>query len=445
MLLCIYILDEKDFSKRQKISARAKLNELFSQLEDCDDEEQAHIIEELYEIMEEMDKKVLRYVFTGKLCDKVYRMIEEKKRSMENAILLLKRLGYFCAVKNVQMVYFGKASLSNSFEKLIIEENEKKEGKNERLLVDLCECFALLFFCSNSDELLSIIMPCLLKVALNKEEDEETKKEVEIALLALSCVSSLRQELYFNEMREIIQHHQEHHNLTRLAYQSAWKFLMNRFYRDKSLEDVIANELHFVRETTRELEELAKYVDWKRKDGDEREKETMEELILRRWILAIYYYFSFSKCRLWNEEFIGLFSNIAQLLRAAKDHYREICKLCIVTFTKVAGNVSAMIDYLLKGGAVDAILEEIQQSTVDDQISFDCLEFFYAFSSRLKIKVFDERKEAKRREMKRKIFEKMEEEGCEDIITSFCEILDFLKGKYNRQLSLDISDYLVNV
>ncbi|KAH7828412.1 uncharacterized protein MONOS_15190 [Monocercomonoides exilis] len=105
---------------------------------------------------------------------------------------------------------------------------------------------------------------CLLKVTLKKEEDEETQKEVEMALLALSCIYShyeIEQKQYLNEIKEIIHYHQEHHNLTRLAYLYAWEFLILRLNTDKSLNEVIVNELHFIREARREIEDLSKCVD----------------------------------------------------------------------------------------------------------------------------------------------------------------------------------------
>eukprot|EP00770_Monocercomonoides_exilis_P000423 MONOS_420.1-p1 / transcript=MONOS_420.1 / gene=MONOS_420 / organism=Monocercomonoides_exilis_PA203 / gene_product=unspecified product / transcript_product=unspecified product / location=Mono_scaffold00007:27207-27823(-) / protein_length=132 / sequence_SO=supercontig / SO=protein_coding / is_pseudo=false len=74
------------------------------------------------------------------------------------------------------------------FEKMIIDENEKKEGKNEKLLVDLCECYLLFYSGVFSSKMLSLCVPCLLKFALKKEEREKVQKEVEMALLALSCI-----------------------------------------------------------------------------------------------------------------------------------------------------------------------------------------------------------------------------------------------------------------
>ncbi|KAH7818422.1 uncharacterized protein MONOS_8793 [Monocercomonoides exilis] len=168
---------------------------------------------------------------------------------------------------------------------MIIEEELKKEEKNEKLLVDLFECFILLNFCFPLNSL-SICVPCLLKSSSNKEENKEAQTEVEVALLALSGAGycKLDKELFLDEIKEIIEYHQEHHNLTRIAYQSAWEFLIKRIIFENSLEEIIVNELHFAREAAKELEELSKCVDGKRKEGWKGGKETKEELLLMKWI-----------------------------------------------------------------------------------------------------------------------------------------------------------------
>eukprot|EP00770_Monocercomonoides_exilis_P003578 MONOS_3559.1-p1 / transcript=MONOS_3559.1 / gene=MONOS_3559 / organism=Monocercomonoides_exilis_PA203 / gene_product=unspecified product / transcript_product=unspecified product / location=Mono_scaffold00084:111823-112387(+) / protein_length=142 / sequence_SO=supercontig / SO=protein_coding / is_pseudo=false len=133
-------------------------------------------------------------------------------------------------------------------------------------------------------------MPCLLKVALNKQEDEETQKEVEMALLSLSCLrkgNEIKKKKYLEKIAEIIKCHQEHRNLTQLAYQSAWSILMRRYLEDNDLTGVIVNELHFVKEAARELEELVEHLDWKEKE-DTWEKagfKTNEFLNVDRWIM----------------------------------------------------------------------------------------------------------------------------------------------------------------
>ncbi|KAH7825920.1 uncharacterized protein MONOS_9220 [Monocercomonoides exilis] len=322
-----------------------------------------------------------------------------------------------------------------------------KKEKDGKLLIDLCECYISL---SNdfSSECLSICVPCLLKVASNKERHEETQKEVEMALLALSNVRCcvVEQELYLGAIKEIIQYHQEHHNLTRLAYQSAWQFLINRLFTDKRLEDMIVNELHFGREASRELEELSKCVDWKREKAEEEEergKERGEELVIWRWLDAMYDFLY--SCRLWNEELAGVIGNVVSVFQASRDNRKRISNQCIYLFKRAAENVIMKIDVLLDEGVVDLILEEMKQSTLKDGIMFESLQFLKNISRKLKEKEVDKPEEEKRKAIKRKIFEKMEEEGCEELITSLYRVISFLNRKYWYCLSTNISDYFVGV
>ncbi|KAH7817014.1 uncharacterized protein MONOS_13220 [Monocercomonoides exilis] len=225
---------------------------------------------------------------------------------------------------------------------MIADEDKKKERKNEKLLIDLCECYLLLNGCASS-ELISTCVPCLLKAASKKEENEETQKEVEIALLALSRI--------------------------------------NRLLNDKSKEMVIANELCFIRESRRELEELRKNVDWKKKE-EEREKETKEELALSRWFNVIANFLSWFK--LSNEELTGLISSIVSMFRAAKDNFGYSINWCIHSLRKATDNGAAKIDFLMKGGAIDLILEETQRQTLNNDITHDCLIFLIYVSQKLK-------------------------------------------------------------
>ncbi|KAH7825188.1 uncharacterized protein MONOS_2000 [Monocercomonoides exilis] len=205
--------------------------------------------------------------------------------------------------------------LCGRFEKMIEEEEKKEEEKDETLLVNLCECYlSLHHYSSEIGEIISIIVPCLLNIALNKKESEEAQNEVEIALLALSCIDMYREmepKLHLNEIREIIKHHQEHHNLTQLAYQSAWLFLINRLFCNGFLEDIVVNELHFGREAARELEELTKCVNWKKKEEEMSKEEAKEEFSLMRWVETLNIYFG--GCQLQNEEFVKILSRIVQL------------------------------------------------------------------------------------------------------------------------------------
>ncbi|KAH7822662.1 uncharacterized protein MONOS_15130 [Monocercomonoides exilis] len=397
------------------------------------------------EIVEEMNKFGSNLIFGVQIFNKIHEMIEEKKLALENAILLLKYIGYWKGLKNVWNIHFDASSLSGRFEKMIIDKNGKKEEKNDNLLVDLCECYFFLSY-NFTSEMLSICVPRLLKAALKKEENDEAQKEVEMALLALRyiCVYKfLRQKLYLSELKEIIKYHQEHHNLTQLAYQSAWQFLIFRMNIDGNMEEVIANELHFGREAARELEELTRCVDWKRKKEEERRgKESKEVLIIWRWINTLEEYFDSFK--LWNAELVGLLGGILKLFLAAKDNYPDLRDECLITFGRAAKNTAVEIDALVKEGIVDLFFEEMKQFTLDEDIMWNCLNFFLKLSKRLKEEKEDEKKEEERKEAKRKVFKKMEEEGYEDAIASFKEIIDFLQQKYYYSISSDISDYFVN-
>ncbi|KAH7816081.1 uncharacterized protein MONOS_7747 [Monocercomonoides exilis] len=210
--------------------------------------------------------------FSKELFDAINEMIEEKKLSMENAIYLLKLLGYDYAIKN-----------------------------------------------------------------------------------------DVGEKLYLNEIKEIIQYHQEHRNLTRHAYQSIWGFLIYRSLKDESLEEVVVNDLLFVKEATREIEELSQCVDWKRKEEEERKKETevKEVLIIRKWIDLIDSFLSAYKLE--NEVNTVLIGSIVGVLREAKGHHIEICKQCIYLFEAVVRNEAVTVDDMLKRESVEAVLEGIQQ------------------------------------------------------------------------------------
>ncbi|KAH7819149.1 uncharacterized protein MONOS_3284 [Monocercomonoides exilis] len=291
---------------------------------------------------------------------------------------------------------------------MIIEENEMKEEKNETLLVDLCEYYFLLNSVFSS-ELIPICVSHILKEALNKGLKEEAQKEVEMFLLALSCISQfffIEQKLYLNEIKDIIQYHQEHHNMTHLSYQSAWQFLIRRILYDRSLEEVVVNELHFAREASRELEWLIQCVDWKRTKEERGGKIEKEEIILLRWFKTLEIYFR--SCLSKNEEFAMLVGCIVQIYREAKDNCRDIRIECIESNVKV--------DDLLKGGAINAVSEEIQRSLFNDEMALKCTSFFMFALRKLKEKGNDEIEEEERNATKMKMFEKMEEEGYEDCI-----------------------------
>ncbi|KAH7827154.1 uncharacterized protein MONOS_7979 [Monocercomonoides exilis] len=122
----------------QEPSLAEKYPKLFSELEHSTESEQKQKIEEMREIMEVMHREDFQSVFTKELFDKIDKMMEEEKLSMENAILLLKHVGYNKVLKKILLYSFDYSSLSKRMKEMIIDENEKKkEEKNEKLLVDL--------------------------------------------------------------------------------------------------------------------------------------------------------------------------------------------------------------------------------------------------------------------------------------------------------------------
>ncbi|KAH7822655.1 uncharacterized protein MONOS_7273 [Monocercomonoides exilis] len=164
-----------------------KFTELFDELEHCDEEEQKQKIEEMNVLMDEMNKDEIYFAFPKERRNKVNEMIEKKKFSIENTIFMLKHFVYCKALKVNPCLFGCFSSLNKRLEKMIIDEDEKKkEERNEKLLTDLCECYVILVDGHIGGEMLSICVPCLLKVALKKEENEEIQKDVEMALLTLS-------------------------------------------------------------------------------------------------------------------------------------------------------------------------------------------------------------------------------------------------------------------
>ncbi|KAH7816055.1 uncharacterized protein MONOS_2564 [Monocercomonoides exilis] len=443
--------EEKDCDEEEeeyKTELTEKFTKLLDELVDCNEDEQKQKIDEMNEMVNEMNEKEFHSICTKKNLDKINKMIEEKKITLENTMMLMRHIAYCNALAEVWCSNFHSSELSKRFEKMIVEEDEKKEEKNERLLVDLCECHLITYECYIPDNIIVICILHLLKAASNKEENEETKEEVEMALLALTYIvrwNKVERELYLNEIKEIIQHHQEHHNLTHLAYQSTWQFLINRFEKDESLEDTIMNELHIIIEAIKELEELTRNVNWKKKnEREEKGTKTKEEIIIWRWFDIISDIISQHK--LWNEEFVGLIGGLVGLYRAANDGHREICRECIYFLRFAARSESMKVDDLLEGGAIDTFFEELHQPTLEDENMCDCLDAAYAISGRLEGKTDGENREDENgEEIRKKVFEKMEEEGYEDTITSFYETIDFLNNEYYYELSLDISDYFVNI
>ncbi|KAH7828865.1 uncharacterized protein MONOS_17231 [Monocercomonoides exilis] len=133
--------EDKSNGNVQGPSLEDKFSKLFDQLEHYNESEQKHKIEEMNEIIDGMNKVEWKSVFKAELFDEIHTMVKEKKMSMENAILLLKHAGYCKALKNVWSLGFNDSEMRRRFEKMIFEEEKKKEEKDDKLIVDLCECY----------------------------------------------------------------------------------------------------------------------------------------------------------------------------------------------------------------------------------------------------------------------------------------------------------------
>ncbi|KAH7823208.1 uncharacterized protein MONOS_16520 [Monocercomonoides exilis] len=430
------------------------MNEKLSQMEQFTEAEQKQKIEEMNEIVDGMNKEEFESVFNTELFDKIFKMIEEKKMTMENALLLLKHAGYCKVLLNLWSCGFYNSLLRGRFEKMIVDEDEKIE-KNEKLLADLCEC-NLCFSFVLSLKLISICVPCLLKVASKKEENKETQKEAEFALYSLSNIGmwgSIGKKLYLNEIKEIITHHQKHHNLTRLEYQLAWKFLIDRYHFERSLEDLIVNELHFAREAAKELDELRESVDWKERKFETRNLKEIK--IIESWIIMLrgcyYYSWFFPK-----EESKKLTISVANLCRAAKKNYRKTYKECIYYFFRHLIDKAEHVDYL-REEVIDFLLGELHQPTIDNEVTGYSENIFRKLSEILKSEkekvngVFSfvwiawnklNGKAKQKMMFQRKMFEKMEEDGYEDIVVSFYRLA--LRRYLNLKLISDFEDFFIS-
>ncbi|KAH7816493.1 uncharacterized protein MONOS_15402 [Monocercomonoides exilis] len=305
---------------------------------------------------------------------------------------------------------------------MIREKEHKEKEDEEKLFADLCECYHILcnFFDCVPEEIVAVSVPCLLKVALNKGESEEVQKEVEMDLMAMSNVEkweNAEEELYLDEITEIIQYHEEHHNLTQLAYQSAWQLLIKRFQIDGSLEDVIVDELHLMKEATRELEELAKHVDW---EGEARWLGKMTEVhVPKRWFNILNSYFD---CVEWKRGDCSDFVQfIVELCRVKMMNDAEMLRALLNLIGIMVDNTSIEIESILKGEAIDFALEEICQSTLDNNIARSRIIIFLHLDKRLSKKKDCEHEEAGLT-AKREINDRFEEEGFQDEIISLSKI-----------------------
>eukprot|EP00770_Monocercomonoides_exilis_P004692 MONOS_4670.1-p1 / transcript=MONOS_4670.1 / gene=MONOS_4670 / organism=Monocercomonoides_exilis_PA203 / gene_product=unspecified product / transcript_product=unspecified product / location=Mono_scaffold00126:89428-90290(-) / protein_length=255 / sequence_SO=supercontig / SO=protein_coding / is_pseudo=false len=252
----------------------------------------------------------------------------------------------------------------------------------------------------------------------------------------------IEQELHLSEIKEIIQYHQEHHNLTRLACQSAWDFFVGRLNNEEDLGDEIEKELHFVKEATRELGELTRCVDWKR--NEEEQEKTKEVQIIRRWLDSVqaYIYFCYD---LQKEESDCLTECVARLYRAVKNTNKRMCDKSIKMFGRMINSDESSSSVFGATKAAGCVLEEMQRTTLNHDIVVNCLEIFSSFSRRMQGEMEEEWEEEELKKMKRGIFEGLEEEGYEDTMTSYHETFSFFNTTYYAEFSENLNNFFVSV
>eukprot|EP00770_Monocercomonoides_exilis_P014690 MONOS_14636.1-p1 / transcript=MONOS_14636.1 / gene=MONOS_14636 / organism=Monocercomonoides_exilis_PA203 / gene_product=unspecified product / transcript_product=unspecified product / location=Mono_scaffold01038:15906-16511(+) / protein_length=202 / sequence_SO=supercontig / SO=protein_coding / is_pseudo=false len=177
--------------------------------------------------------------------------------------------------------------------------------------------------------------------------------------------------------------------------------------------------MHFAREAIGEMEELIKCVEWKRKEKEEEERriEAKEVFAIMRWLQLYDSYIYVGETG--DEELAGLVGSIARVFREAMCNYTKICDRCINSFRNVVMNKAVNAEALLNGRSVGAVLEEVKQFIVIRPQFIDRINFFKELWARLWEGAEKEKVERKRKELKRKVFDMLEEEGYEEIITTY--------------------------
>ncbi|KAH7828863.1 uncharacterized protein MONOS_17230 [Monocercomonoides exilis] len=394
---------------------------LFSELEHCTERVQKQKVLEMNGIMFQLHDDDLKSIFTVELFTGIFNMLKDKKKSFLNALLLLKYVGFWKVMKGISLDFTNK-SLLKELKKMIIKEKDMKEKRNEKLLTDLCECIMMIFYQSLTGELHALSVSLLLKVALKKGNDKKTREEVEMALLALNGISKpLEQKYYLNEITDIIQYHQEHHNLTCLANQSAFHFLISRFKEDDSLKEVVLQKMHFVSEATKELDELNGSLNWDTHEKNFSEK--MRVRIITRWLYLIFNTFRKEFNEIYGEV-VELTACVSRVYALAKDYEMKIRKKCINLFYRIKITIGEDIFILAESGAANIVLERMCRPILDDNQTAKSKEILLSLSERLYKKKTDLKIDKKSWQMKKRaMFEMLEEEGYEDIITSFHEVM----------------------
>ncbi|KAH7823200.1 uncharacterized protein MONOS_18626 [Monocercomonoides exilis] len=447
---------------------KIKIKEINNFMDDVDEGK----FEDFNKIMEST-KSYLSAFFPVDFYSEIDNLIKEKKTSLDNLILLLKRIGRSKLSNAFYMNHFDFSSLSERIEKMIVDEEKKGKRMNKNKIYDLCECYVLNCHHYLPDCLIAIALPCFLKVALNKGKRLDSQKKVEHALCALNAIKPIyhflseKKELCIKEMENIIKYHQWHRNLTQLAYEYAWNFLISRLKYKRSLNIVITKELHFIKEATKEMKELERNANWRISEGRKYVEEEKEAQLLVSWCYMCFIYFCETK--IWEKETFQLISYVVRLCKEAKDIKRWLYEDCVRYLNCIVCDCpNIYVADLLECGAVDYVLEALKQMSLNRSTIHLRLQFFSILSKRLSTKIDERYNELtyedikyvivyawnwlcgkqnelrgneKREMVKRKIFEKLEEEGYEDIVFSFWSNMKIMNQHSN--FHLNFSDFFV--
>ncbi|KAH7822671.1 uncharacterized protein MONOS_10738 [Monocercomonoides exilis] len=396
--------------------------ETLSQLNSCNAVEQAMKIEDVKGMLFKMNENELFSILSKDAFNELCKMMVEEKISVENAVMLLRHMGYRKSLSESWTKCFNRSMLCKYVERMIVEEEEGKDEWKKNLAIGLCECFLFLFDWRRCmpKKVLHKSVTLLLNFASNKEEIVNCQKDVEMALLALSCIAfneDVKAELYLNKIIEIIKYHQENWNLTRLAYQSIWKFFIDRLFKEGKLASVAVNELHFFEESSRELEELERSVG-KKKREKQGEVEAEEVWIIKKWCRTLETYFRY--CPMWSKERTEPLSSIVKLCRASKKYCSEISIECECSLKRVICASGYTPDKRLpRSGVIEYALEELCLLPVKYDMISPFVMFILKLSEGQITPASDPGNKSCKKKIEKEIAEKLEEEGYEDVIVLF--------------------------
>ncbi|KAH7831737.1 uncharacterized protein MONOS_514 [Monocercomonoides exilis] len=345
------------------------------QLGNLRDAERRQKIREMAGLVGGMSKKELGMVSKKEVFDEIEKMVGEKKISFEEVVPLMKQIGCWRMLNDKKNPNFYSSALCKRFELAIGEEEKKTEGKNEKWLSELCEVF----------------------FSLHGHHYCRSAKKAEYAFLALKFMriyAWMEARICVDGLSGIIRRHEEHGNLTDVTCQTAWDLLVLQLKRKEAgLEDVIEGELHFAEETASELEELMGYVNW-----TEMEKEKEKKKRKKR---------KEGKC-------VGLVGCVVQLDRTTKFCEEDMFLNYIEKVEFLMRLESVLIAVLVGGGAVDIDLEGLSQPTLEYLATEHCLGFVSKMLKKLR-----ERTNSDEESTRRWACEKLESEGCEEMILCF--------------------------